>query len=153
MKTYRFYPAPIGLLRLEAEDGFLTRIDPVREKEGEGASCPVLDDCARQLDEYFSGKRRSFEIPLNPTGTPYRKRVWAELRRIPYGETVSYRELAERVADARHCRSVARALHFNPLLVVYPCHRVVGQNGSLTGFAAGLPAKALLLELEKGGRS
>ena len=153
MKTHLFHETPVGRLRLESEGGFLTRVERVREKMESGeASSPVLRDCARQLDEYFAGKRRSFDLPLKPDGTPYQKRVWSELCRIPYGETLSYRELAERVADARHCRSVAQALHDNPLLIVYPCHRVIGRDGSLTGFGAGLPAKALLLELEKGHR-
>jgi methylated-DNA-[protein]-cysteine S-methyltransferase len=104
---------------------------------------------ARQLEEYFRGERTSFdELALDPKGTPFQERVWAELRRIPYGETISYGELARRLDQPSAFRAVGLANGRNPIAVVIPCHRVIGADGSLTGFGGGLPNKRLLLELE-----
>jgi methylated-DNA-[protein]-cysteine S-methyltransferase len=104
---------------------------------------------ARQLEEYFRGERMSFEdLDLDPKGTPFQERVWAELRRIPYGETISYGELARRLDQPSAFRAVGLANGRNPIAVVIPCHRVIGADGSLTGFGGGLPNKQLLLELE-----
>lgn len=103
---------------------------------------------ARSLKEYFAGQRQEFDLPLNAKGTPFQHRVWAELVRIPYGTTISYGELARRVGRPTASRAVGRANGTNPIAVVVPCHRVIGANGDLTGYAGGLAIKAALLALE-----
>jgi methylated-DNA-[protein]-cysteine S-methyltransferase len=114
----------------------------------------VLDESAnreflRQLEEYFEGKRARFDIPLDVTGTAFQMAVWSELQRIPYGETRSYGEIAARIGKPRAARAVGMANHDNPIAVVIPCHRVVGRDGSLTGYAGGLHLKEELLSLEQ----
>jgi methylated-DNA-[protein]-cysteine S-methyltransferase len=104
---------------------------------------------AAQLAQYFRGERRSFDLALAPRGTDFQRAVWAELARIPYGATVSYRALAERVGRPNASRAVGRANATNPLPIVVPCHRVIGTNGTLTGYAGGIDAKTVLLELEQ----
>ena len=101
-----------------------------------------------ELQRYFAGELREFHLALAPEGTPFQQRVWQELRRIPYGETISYQELAKRVGDPKSVRAVGRANGANPIAVVVPCHRVIGADGSLTGYAGGLERKRALLALE-----
>jgi methylated-DNA-[protein]-cysteine S-methyltransferase len=110
----------------------------------------AFDDVAAQLAEYFDGKRRVFELPLAPEGTPFQLRVWNALLEIPYGETISYGELAARIGDRSASRAVGLANGSNPLPIVIPCHRVIGSNGKLTGYGGGLPIKQQLLTLERG---
>lgn len=112
----------------------------------------VIALAIKELDEYFAGGRKSFDIPLEPSGTPFQKAVWAELLRIPYGATVSYSAIAKAIGRPSAVRAVAAAIGANPISIMVPCHRVIGSDGSLTGYAGGLPAKARLLELEKGKR-
>jgi methylated-DNA-[protein]-cysteine S-methyltransferase len=138
---------PAGRLLLAASGGLLTHVtfghpDP--------AWRPLpLPEAADQLRAYFAGERRDFDLPVGPAGTPFQERVWAALDGIPYGQTVTYGALAERVGAPRdRIRAVAAAVGANPLLIVRPCHRVVGSDGSLTGYAGGLPAKRHLLTLE-----
>ena len=109
---------------------------------------PVLDEAERQLVEYFAGERTEFDLPLDPGGTEFQRSAWAELARIPFGETISYGEQARRLGDANKSRAVGAANGKNPLPIVVPCHRVVGANGQLTGFAGGLDTKAWLLDHE-----
>lgn len=111
---------------------------------------PVLTAAATQLREWFAGERREFDLPLDPSGTPFQHDVWARLAEIPYGETVTYAELADQLGDRRKARAVGAAVGRNPLSVVVPCHRVVGADGTLTGFAGGLATKRVLLDLESG---
>lgn len=144
-------PSPLGELLLAADDEGLTRIAPEAFPAG-GRECrddPVLREAAAQLTAYFAGKRRAFDLPLHPAGTPFQRRVWEELRNIPYGETRSYKEIALAVGSPRAFRAVGMANHRNPLLIVTPCHRVVAADGALRGFACGLERKAFLLRLEK----
>lgn len=108
----------------------------------------LTDRAARQLEEYFAGKRREFDLPLNPRGTPFQRRVWDALLRIPYGESRSYRQQTESLGNPKAIRAVGRANGANPIAVVIPCHRVIGADGSLTGYAGGLDMKARLLMLE-----
>ena len=110
----------------------------------------AFDDVATQLKEYFDGRRRVFELPLAPEGTPFQLRVWNALIEIPYGETISYGELAARIGDRSASRAVGLANGSNPLPIVIPCHRVIGSNGKLTGYGGGLPIKQQLLTLERG---
>ncbi len=113
-----------------------------------GSTVP-LEEAARQLREYFAGRRRSFELPLAPAGTAFQKKVWSRLQEIPYGETISYGELAARVGNSKASRAVGAANGRNPIPIVIPCHRVIGANGKLTGFGGGLPMKESLLALER----
>jgi methylated-DNA-[protein]-cysteine S-methyltransferase len=109
----------------------------------------VLAETIRQLEKYFDGKLKRFDLPLDPVGTPFQRRVWAELRKIPYGETRSYRDVARAIQNEKAVRAVGTANGRNPLSIVVPCHRVIASDGSLAGYAGGLERKAKLLDLEK----
>ena len=132
---------PIGALYLEEIDGAVTRIT-VDALEITGSASPVLSLAARELEEYFAGTRQAFTMPIRPAGTAFQQAVWAALREIPYGE------IAAAVGRPKASRAVGGANHVNPILIVTPCHRVIGANGSLTGFGAGIDRKAFLLDLE-----
>jgi AraC family transcriptional regulator, regulatory protein of adaptative response / methylated-DNA-[protein]-cysteine methyltransferase len=121
------------------------RVGPITE----GADVPLLDRLERQLGEYFAGRRRGFDLPLEMRGSAFQERVWTELRRIPYGERMSYRQLAARIGAAQAPRAVGRANGSNRLAILVPCHRVVAAGGGLGGYGAGLQAKRLLLDLER----
>jgi methylated-DNA-[protein]-cysteine S-methyltransferase len=149
--------SPVGELLLAADDHALRRLsfqagpDPlavpptwVRADDG------VLATARAQLAEYFAGERRAFDLPLAFDGTDFQRRVWGALLEIPYGETTSYGELARRIGRPDACRAVGLANGSNPIAVIVPCHRVIGTNGSLTGFGGGLERKRLLLDLEGG---
>jgi methylated-DNA-[protein]-cysteine S-methyltransferase len=113
----------------------------------------VLGPIRKELDRYFAGRLQHFSTPVAFNGTRFQNSVWQELRRIPYGETISYLELARRINNPKAVRAVGLANGANPIAIVVPCHRVIGSNGSLTGFGGGLPTKRALLELEKGQRT
>ena len=149
--------SPVGVLTLVASDAGLRAV--IWEDDDERVVIagttpsdddPVLDAARRQLAEYFAGERTDFDLPLDPRGTPFQQRAWLALREIPYGETISYGEQAARLGDPGRARAVGAANGKNPLSIVVPCHRVIGSDGSLTGFGGGLPAKRLLLDLEQG---
>ncbi len=140
--------SPVGLLRLTESGLGITGIAFVREGAQSETRGEFLPEAKRQLDEYFAGKRREFEFPLDMRGTEFQKRVWAELRRIPYGETRSYQEIAAALGNAKASRAVGMANNRNPIVIAVPCHRVVGKDGSLVGYAGGLDRKKYLLELE-----
>jgi methylated-DNA-[protein]-cysteine S-methyltransferase len=109
----------------------------------------VLDLCQQELADYFAGKLKKFTVPLNPPqSTPFRMKVWDVLKTIPYGKTITYKELAVRIGNPKAIRAVGGANHHNPISIIVPCHRVIGANGSLTGFGGGLNAKEYLLKLE-----
>lgn len=147
---YRAYP--IGVLGLMDDGRGLSRVF-LRRGDGEPGAwegeTPLTLQAAAELDEYFAGERRSFTVPLAPHGTAFQLAVWQALRAIPYGETRTYGEIAAAVGRPRAARAVGMANHDNPLLIFTPCHRVVGKDGSLTGFACGLEVKRRLLELER----
>lgn len=146
--------SPIGALTLVASGGALTRIDFGRTAAPAAARLPADDDAVlveatRQLGAYFAGELRDFDLPLNATGTEFQRRVWARLREIPYGATTTYGALAGGLGLAGHgARAVGAANGRNPIPVVVPCHRVIGSDGTLTGYAGGLGIKRTLLELE-----
>ena len=147
--------SPVGPLRLAADDGGLRLIEfpeprhPVPPgKDWEEGDNAVLAMTRAQLGEYFAGRRRTFDLPLAPEGTEFQRSVWMALRGIPFGATISYRALAERIGRPSAMRAVGAANGRNPLPIVVPCHRVIGADGSLTGFGGGLPTKRFLLELE-----
>ena len=112
------------------------------------ASSPILEQTKQELDEYFAGKRKAFDIPLHPVGTDFQQQVWQALLEIPYGETRTYKEIALRVNNLKGVRAVAQAIGANGMSILIPCHRVIGTNHSLTGFAGGIEAKRLLLNIE-----
>ena len=148
----QFLDSPIGRLRLVSDGEHLVRIEFENQYDDNGAASeaadPVLQASATQLREYFAGKRREFDLPLAATGTAFQRSVWAALAAIPYGELRSYRDIAQSIAKPKAVRAVGAANGRNPLPIVVPCHRVIGSDGSLTGFAGGLAAKTCLLELE-----
>lgn len=127
----------------EAKARITTSLGPIEE----GGS-PLLDRIAQQMREYFAGTRRQFDLPLSPIGTPFRSRVWEELRKIPFGQTIHYGELARRVGDVKASRAVAQANGQNFIAIVIPCHRVIGADGTLTGYGGGIERKRWLLEHE-----
>jgi methylated-DNA-[protein]-cysteine S-methyltransferase len=155
MVSYRSIASPVGPLLLAADDAGLRLIEfhaprhpmarPAEWREGDH---PLLERACVQLQEYFDGRRRTFDLPLAPRGTPFQVQVWNALAGIGYGETLSYRQLATRVGRPTATRAVGAANGRNPLPIVLPCHRVIGADGALTGFGGGLPTKQFLLQLE-----
>ena len=152
--THTTIETPLGELTLTAEDGVLsgvyfpghwTRPDPAAFGERSDAG---FEEVERQLAEYFAGDRTSFELPTAAAGDPFERRVWAVIAEIPYGRTMTYGEIARELGDPALARDVGAAVGRNPLSVVVPCHRVVGKNGTLTGYAGGLRRKRFLLDLE-----
>lgn len=139
--------SPVGHLRIMADDVGITGID--RTMDGlMPPQTPLLRECVRQLTAYFDGSLTVFDLPLHLVGTPFRQKVWKALRTIPYGETRSYGELAAMVGNEKASRAVGGANHHNPVPIVVPCHRVIGADGSLTGYGGGLDMKRWLLEHE-----
>jgi methylated-DNA-[protein]-cysteine S-methyltransferase len=153
---YTWMASPVGRLLLAGDEAGLRsvsfatshRADVVREDWVEDRV--ALRDVERQLRDYFAGALREFDLELAPAGTEFQLRVWRELRAIPYGETISYGELAKRVGNVKASRAVGLANGSNPIAIIVPCHRVIGSDGSLTGFGGGLRNKEILLELESG---
>lgn len=131
------------------EDTDRVRVDAA-DAPAPASAAHVLDLAVCQLGEYFAGTRTEFDLPLDPIGTPFQLAAWEALRTIPYGRTISYGEQARRLGDARKARSIGAANGRNPISIIVPCHRVVGADGSLTGFAGGLEVKAWLLDHERG---
>jgi methylated-DNA-[protein]-cysteine S-methyltransferase len=149
------YPSPVGPLLLASNGDALCLIEfanprhpAARGGDWQESDDDVLRTARRQLGEYFDGVRREFDLPLAPRGTPFQQQVWQSLRGIPYGETISYASLATRIGRPSAVRAVGAANGRNPLPIVVPCHRVIGADGSLTGFGGGLPTKQFLLQLE-----
>lgn len=149
MKKIFYYDTYAGKIGIAEEDGAITELIfsqrdwPVEETE-------LIKETKRQLDEYFAGKRKEFDIPTRLEGTEFQKRVWNELKNIPYGKTATYKDIAEAVGCPRGYRAVGLANNRNPISIIYPCHRVIGSNGSLTGYGGGLDIKEKLLMLERG---
>ncbi len=148
-------PSPVGPLLLGADDDHLRLIwfstprHPVpRTVSFEAGDNAVLRETGAQLEAYFTGKLRAFDLPLQPVGTPFQREVWSMLAQIPYGQTWSYGDVARRIGKPQAVRAVGAANGRNPLPIVLPCHRVIGADGSLTGFGGGLPTKQFLLMLE-----
>jgi len=155
MMHFVHYDSPVGALLLAADDALLRVIEfpsprhaVAREATWRAGSNAILDEARAQLDGYFAARRRRFDLPLGPRGTRFQCTVWRALADIPYATTISYAQLATRVGQASATRAVGAANGRNPLPIVLPCHRVVGSDGSLTGFGGGLPTKRFLLELE-----
>jgi len=156
MTRYARFATPLGTVLATAVEGRLTHVDFIDAKytktiaadwQEDPESAP-LKECAEQLSEYFSGRRRDFDLPLEPDGTSFQRRVWREIARVAFGETITYGELAARAGAAGSARAAGAATGRNPIALIVPCHRIVGADGSLTGYAGGLARKTRLLELE-----
>lgn len=140
---------PLGTAQLEGDENGLSAISVLDDDHGVDDRVPrILEDAVYQLKEYFDGKRKVFHLTLNPKGTDFQKRVWEALLDIPYGKTNSYLDLSKTLGDVKAIRAVAAANGKNPLWIVVPCHRVIGSDGSLTGYAGGLHRKKWLLDHE-----
>ncbi|HEY4341386.1 MAG TPA: methylated-DNA--[protein]-cysteine S-methyltransferase [Steroidobacteraceae bacterium] len=154
---YKTMPSPVGQLTLVGSDRGLAAVlweddDPSRVRLGErkeDAAHPLLTRAQQELEEYFTEERRTFTVKLDPAGTEFQNRVWNALRTIPFGETRSYGQIADQIGNRKAVRAVGAANGANPLSIIVPCHRVIGANGKLTGFAGGLDVKARLLAMEK----
>ena len=150
MKAATWISSPVGTLKLAEESGAITEL---RFEEWDGKTpkeeTELLSRAKRELGEYFAGQRREFTLPLAPAGTGFQRRVWDALLTIPYGQTRSYGELAALIGSPKASRAVGSANHNNPISIFIPCHRVIGANGSLTGYGGGLEVKRALLALEQ----
>lgn len=155
---YAHIDTPVGQASLTADGGgalvefYFLNEDSLKPKLGVPGMATLaperLRDAERQIGEYFAGARRTFDLPVKPAGTPFQQTVWRALRDIPFGETISYQQLAITVGDINAMRAVGAANGKNPVSLIIPCHRVIGKNGSLTGYGGGLPLKKWLLEFE-----
>lgn len=149
MRAFFDYEFPLTKLYIEADGEFITKIS-FFEIFGNKKETPVIKRAKKQLDEYFSGKRTTFDLPLKLEGTEFQKSVWKELMKIPYGKTASYYDIASAVQNPKACRAVGMANNKNKIPIIIPCHRIIGKSGALTGYAGGLEVKKKLLELEAG---
>ncbi len=150
-KLFLYENTPVGDIYIGEEGGCITRVTWGQlPKEWKKEETALIRRCKEELDEYFVGKRRDFDLPLAPKGTEFQKRVWECLRNIPYGETRSYKDIAIAAGSPKGFRAVGMANNRNPIAIIVPCHRVVGSDGKLVGYASGVEKKTFLLELEKG---
>lgn len=148
-KQIAYYKTPIGTAKISGDENGICSIIVIDEAiETSSNIHETLKDCVQQLDEYFKGERTQFQLKLNPQGTDFQKRVWHELVKVPYGKTRTYLEQSKILGDTKAIRAVASANGKNPIWIVIPCHRIIGSNGDLTGYAGGLWRKKWLLEHE-----
>jgi methylated-DNA-[protein]-cysteine S-methyltransferase len=152
MKSVFYYNSDIGNIGIAEDDNFIT--DVFFEKE-EKADFPVIEtplikEAHKQIEEYLKGKRKSFDLPIAPSGTEFQQKVWKALKSIPYGKTKSYKDIAIAVGNEKACRAVGMANNRNPISIIIPCHRVIGKNGKLVGYGGGIDIKEYLLKLESG---
>nr|WP_307992942.1 methylated-DNA--[protein]-cysteine S-methyltransferase [uncultured Niameybacter sp.] len=151
MKQIGYYNGPIGKIGIVENEGVITHVyfeEELKDKIIEEGKSKLLEEACKQLEEYFQGMRKEFDLPLKPTGTPFMESVWKALQDIPYGQTKSYKDIAEAIGNAKACRAVGLANNRNPIPIFIPCHRVIGANGKLVGYGGGLHIKEYLLELE-----
>jgi methylated-DNA-[protein]-cysteine S-methyltransferase len=150
--TYAYYDSPVGILKIGGTDQYITEISFVssasESENNQSSSSPILHKCTEQLIEYFSGTRQVFDIPYHQTGTEFQEKVWAKLSEITYGATYSYSDLAKKLGDPKVIRAAAAANGKNKLMILVPCHRVIGADRSLVGYAGGMPVKKWLLQHE-----
>ncbi|MCL2378998.1 MAG: methylated-DNA--[protein]-cysteine S-methyltransferase [Defluviitaleaceae bacterium] len=156
------YDSPIGPLLVVEEDGHIVEISFMEadtrqkfhrayEPQEQINNAPAAKSCIKELEAYFAGKLQKFTVPIRLNGTDFRKRVWTALMAIPYGQTISYKELAQNIGQPGAARAVGGANNNNPISIIVPCHRVIGADGALVGYGGGLKNKTFLLELEKRG--
>ena len=150
--TYFIYGSPFGNIVIESDGKAITglRTESNEKPTGKKEASTLTDITAMQLSEYFTGKRKKFDVLLNPQGTDFQRSVWKALQDIPYGKTRSYKQIAQAVGNPKACRAVGMANNKNPIWIIIPCHRVIGSGGSLTGYGGGLEMKQKLLDLEQG---
>lgn len=152
MRNVRIYSTPVGKIGIAEENQKITEIffaDVEGTLKEQGEETSILQEASKQLQEYFCGERKEFDLPLEVVGTDFQKRVWQALQKIPYGETCSYKDIAVAVDSPKGFRAVGMANHVNQIPIVIPCHRVIGANGKMVGFGSGIEYKVRLLELEK----
>ncbi len=150
--AFCYYESPLGLIRIEEDPDGITSLkftDQTADDVKPAGNGKFLPDAKLQLQEYFAHRRTRFDLPLSIHGTAFQKQVWTALRAIPYGETRYYQQIAEAVGNGKAARAVGMANHRNPIAILIPCHRVIGKNGALTGYASGIDRKEKLLELER----
>jgi methylated-DNA-[protein]-cysteine S-methyltransferase len=145
-----FLKSPVGWLKLEADETGVAKISFLDDAPTQSPQVinPHLKQAYRQLTEYFKGDRSSFQLTLNPEGTEFQRRVWQRLEGVPFGQTITYKELADTIGKSQAQRAIGQANNKNPIPIVIPCHRVIGKSGDLVGYAGGIDRKKLLLELE-----
>lgn len=160
MQYFHYYDSPLGQILLVANDVALTGLHFVGEKYypaittdwQQRSDANMIARASAQIDEYFAGQRKDFDLPVDPAGTPFQRDVWQALRNIPYGVTTNYGTLAQRLGKPKASRAVGAANGRNPISIVIPCHRVIGANGDLTGYAGGMARKESLLRMEANGQ-
>lgn len=145
-----YYKSPIGILEIICENGKLVSLQLVDYCEKSNVETNFIKDIKKQLGEYFSGKRKVFDIKINPTGTNFQKLVWSELQNIPYGKTKSYSEIAAAAGNKNAQRAIGNACNKNPIMIIIPCHRVISKHNNLGGYAYGRSIKQKLLNIENG---
>lgn len=152
MKYVKYIKTIIGNIEIIEENSNIVELNINKkiDKNLIKKDTELLIETENQLKEYFNGIRKKFTIPLNPKGTEFMKKVWETLKKIPYGEVRTYKQIAEEIENAKAVRAVGMANHNNPIPIIIPCHRVIGSNGKLVGYALGLDIKKTLLDLEKG---
>ncbi|ERK28220.1 methylated-DNA--[protein]-cysteine S-methyltransferase [Clostridium intestinale] len=149
MYYYDFLESPLGLVKITASESALVSLSLITQADIIATPNIITDLCKTQLNEYFMNQRREFTLPLELNGTKFQKSVWNELLKIPYGKTASYKDVAVSLGNPNASRAVGGAVNKNPLFIVVPCHRVIGSNGALVGFALGIDKKTYLLDIEK----
>ena len=150
MEKICFYDSPVGKLIIGEENGSITRVTWTQlPKEYLQEETALISECRNQLEEYFAGKRKTFDLPLAPKGTAFQQKVWSALQEIPYGDVCTYKDIAVAIGNPKGCQAVGGANGKNPIAIIIPCHRVIGKNGKLVGYAGGMGNKEFLLELEK----
>lgn len=148
MKCKYTYSTNIGNIEIVEENNYIIGITFNTESEWEKKETKLIKNTYVQISEYLSGKRQIFDVPIQTKGTEFQNKVWAELRQIPYGETRTYKQIAENIGNPKACRAVGMANHNNPIAIIIPCHRVIGANHKLVGYAGGLEIKHELLKIE-----
>ena len=143
------YNSIIGDIFISADENFLLSVQFVNHNFIENQENKIIRQTIKQFDEYFRGKRKKFELPLNPKGTEFQKKVWLQFIKIPYGKTATYKDIATLIGNSNASRAVGNANNKNPIPIFIPCHRVIGKNGKLTGYRGGLYLKQFLIQLEK----
>lgn len=143
-----YFNSPIGLIEIRASDKGITQLVFVEQKTEKTVHNAIIQQCIKQLAEYFNQKRTTFDLPLDQQGTPFQKQTWTALLDIPFGKTATYRDIAIAVKNPKAVRAVGAANGKNPISIIVPCHRIIGSNGKLTGYAGGLERKEWLLKFE-----
>lgn len=151
MKYKHTYKTIIGDIEITEEDKSIIGVNFNTESIIEDKETELIEETYRQISEYLEGERKTFDIPIKMQGTEFQKKVWKELTKIPYGETRSYKQIAENIGNPKACRAVGMANHNNPIAIIVPCHRVIGTNNKLVGYAGGLAIKEKLLKVEQKG--